>query len=234
MSMGSLLRESWNAWAVPWKLPVTDPGQRHLVDRIDGVAQGRARREIEGQRHRGELALMAHRQVADLVRVIVHEGRHRHLLPGDGRLDVELVERVRIGLQPGRDLQDHVVTVELREVLRHLPLSEGVVERLVDQRRLYAEARGLVAVDDQRQRRAAVLLVGSGVAQQWQLLHLLEKLRRPLVELLEAGVLEGVLILCASLSPAHADVLPRLHKQRAAADLRKLRAQPRNDLIGAR
>ena len=48
-----------------------------------------------------------------------------------------------------------MIAVELGEILRDLPLAERVVERVVDQLRLDAEARCLVAVDRQGQRGAA-------------------------------------------------------------------------------
>ena len=84
----------------------------------------------------------------------VREGRQRHLLAGGRRLDVDLVQRVEVALQLRQHLQDHVIAVELREILRDLALAEGVVQRVVDQLRLDAEARGRVAVDRQRQRGA--------------------------------------------------------------------------------
>ena len=54
---------------------------------------------------------------------------------------------VGIALQLRQDLHDDVVAGELREILRDLALAEGVVQRVVDQLRLDAVARGLVAVD---------------------------------------------------------------------------------------
>ena len=71
--------------------------------------------------------------------------------PADQRRgEIELVEQARIGLQRRVDLQDDVIGVELREILRHLTLADGVVDRRVDQRRLDAEACRPVAVDGQR------------------------------------------------------------------------------------
>ena len=58
-----------------------------------------------------------------------------------------------------------MIAVELREILRHLALAEGVVQRVVDQLRLDAVARGGVAVDLQFKRGAFGLLVGRDIAQ---------------------------------------------------------------------
>jgi hypothetical protein len=57
-----------------------------------------------------------------------------------------------------------VIAVQLREILRDLALAERVIQRVVDQLRLDAVARCVVAIDGQRQRRALGLLVGGDVA----------------------------------------------------------------------
>ena len=95
------------------------------------------------------------------------------------RADVDLLERGRVALKLRQHLLDHLISVHLGEILRHLPLAEGVVERIVDQLRLDAEARSHVAVDLERQRRAGVLLVGRDVAQFGQRFQFVEDLRRP-------------------------------------------------------
>ena len=53
----------------------------------------------------------------------------------------------------GQDFQDHEIGLELGEILRDLALAEGVVERIVDRLRRYAETRGLVAIDGDLQLR---------------------------------------------------------------------------------
>ena len=80
-----------------------------------------------------------------------------------------------------------MIAVELGEVLRHLPLPKRIIEGVVDQLRLDAKARRLVAVDGQCIGRAAGLLVGRDVAQLGKGLQLSENLRRPLVQLVEIG-----------------------------------------------
>ncbi len=120
-----------------------------LVDRVDRIAQRRARRQVERDRDRRELPLVADRQVGALAGVDLDESRERDLLAVERRGQVELVEQCRILLQRRRDLQHHVVAVELGEVLRHLPLPDGVVQRGVDGLRRDAEARCAIAVDGQ-------------------------------------------------------------------------------------
>ena len=124
----------------------------------------------------------------------------------------------------GQDLLDHVIGVDLGEILRDLPLAEGVVERVVDQLRLDAEARRHVAIDRQRQRRAGDLLVGGDVAQLRQAAELGEDLRRPGVELVEVGVLHRVLELRAREARADGDVLRHLQVEPRALDLGELAA----------
>jgi hypothetical protein len=79
-------------------------------------------------------------------------------------------------LHLGQDLQHHVIAVELGEKLGHLPLPERVVERVVDQLRLDAEARRPVAIDGQGQGGTAGLLVARNVAQLRQCLQFVEDL----------------------------------------------------------
>ena len=125
-----------------------------------------------------------------------------------------------------------MIAVELGEILRHLALAEGVVQRVVDQLRLDAVARCGVAIDLQFKRGAVGLLVGRDVAQLRQRLHLGQDLRRPLVQLGEIGVLQRELELGARRPAAEPDVLRRLHEQPGALDLLELRTQPGNDLLG--
>src|SRR5579862_1640511 len=176
---------------------------------------------------------MVDRQEGHVLGIEFDERRERDLLIGDRRLDVELVQRVRVRLQPGRDLENHVVGVQLREVLRHLALPEGVVERLVDDRRLNPEARGLVAVDRQRQHRAVGLLIGCDVLQLRQRLQLRQQFRRPLVQLVEIGILQRVLILRARCSAADIEILRGLEKKRRARHACELGAEPGDDLVRA-
>ena len=73
---------------------------------------------------------------------LVHltKGAERDRLTGARRIHIDIVESSRRALQLGQHLHHHVIAVELGEILRHLPLPERVVERIVDQLRLDAEA----------------------------------------------------------------------------------------------
>jgi hypothetical protein len=68
----------------------------------------------------------------------------------------------------------------------------------------------LVTVDGEGGGGAGHLLVGGEVAQHGHLAHFGQNLRRPLVELGEVGILQGVLVLRAGQTAADADVLAGL------------------------
>ena len=193
-------------------------GQAHVcgnaVDRIDRLAQRRAGRQVERQRHGGKLALVIDRQIGHMLGIVLGHCRQRDHLTREGRFQVQLVERCRIGLQRRRDFEYHVVAVGLREELRRLALAERIVQCLIDGLRLDAEARRLVAIDGERQHAAAGLLIRRHVAQHRELLQFGEQLRRPVVELVDVRVLQGVLVLRSGSSAAHVEILRGLHEQR--------------------
>ena len=139
-----------------------------------------------------------------------------------------LVERSSANaLQLRQHFQDHVIAVELREVLRDLALAERVVERVVDQLRLDAEARRLVAVDGQRQRRAAGLLVGRDAGELGQVFSLARDFGRPLIELARSASCSVYWNCVATEAPADVDVLRRLQEQRRALDLARASGRSR-------
>ena len=238
ISSGTVPSDCWNACAVPWKLELSVAGapSSTIAFCTASVACPSATpwREVEADGDGRELALVADRERPHRHAGPGRERRQRHLFAGQRRLDVELVQRVEAALQLGQDFQDHVIAVELGEILRDLALAEGVVQRVVDQLRLDAVARGGVAVDLELQRGAVGLLVGRDVAQFRQRLHLGQDLRRPVVQLVEIGVLQRELELRARRPAAEPDVLRRLHVESRALDLLELRAQARDDLLGAR
>ncbi|GCC48217.1 hypothetical protein chiPu_0032550, partial [Chiloscyllium punctatum] len=131
-----------------------------LLHRIGRLAERDTLRQVERNGDRRELTLMADRQRPHRRAGPLRKGRQRHLFAGQRRLDVDVVQRVDRALQLRQHLEDDVVAVELGEVLRHLALAERVIERVVDQLRLDAVARGGVAVDLQLDRGAVGLLVG--------------------------------------------------------------------------
>ena len=82
------------------------------------------------------------------------------------------------------------------------------------------------------QLQAGGLLVGVHVAQLGQLAQAVQHARRPGAQLVQVGVLQGVLVLRARAAPADAHVLHRLQEQRDAGDARQLGAQAGDDLVG--
>jgi hypothetical protein len=68
MRIGVLESDAPNAWALPWKLVCSERLADVLFDLLDG-AYGRADRgagqEVEGNRHRRELALVVHHEWRD-------------------------------------------------------------------------------------------------------------------------------------------------------------------------
>ena len=125
-----------------------------------------------------------------------------------------------------------MVAVELGEILRDLALAERIVERVVDQLRLDAVARGSVAIDLQLQRRALALLVGCDVAQLGQRLHLGQDLRRPFVQFVQVGILQCEFELGSRRPAAEPHVLGGLHEEAGALDLFELGTQAGDDLLG--
>ena len=156
---------------------------------------------------------------------------HRHLVAG-GRADEELLDGVRVGGEIRLHLQDDVVLPVLVEVGRHLPLAEGVVERVVDVLGEDAQPRGGVAVDLHVHLQAGDLEIGGDVLELGQLLQHLDHLGRPGAQLVHVGVLEGVLVLRPRRPTAGAEVLHRLEVGHDPRDLGELGAQAGDDLIG--
>jgi len=110
-----------------------------LFDRLYGLTEGDVRRQIEAQGYRGELPLMIDGQERGWRVCPFRERAQAHLVSGDRRLDVDPVERLLGILQFRQHFLDHVIAVQLGEVLRDLALAERVIQRIVDQLRLDPE-----------------------------------------------------------------------------------------------
>ena len=146
--------------------------------------------------------------------------------------NVDLRQRGRVFLELGLDAEDDLVLVGRGVHRRDLALAERAVQRLVDQRQRDPEARGGIAIDLDADIGRGDLLVRGDVLQFRQLLHRRLDDRRPMVQLVGIGVGQRVLILRAAEPAADADVLPRLHKEFGAFDLRHLRPQPADHVVG--
>ena len=101
--MGRELREAWNTWAVPWKLPWTVAGRFNsrggLLDQIGRLAQGSAGVQIEGNGDGGKLALMVDGEVGVGV-LNAGDGGQRHQFSGGG-FDEDFLQGIG-ALQVGR------------------------------------------------------------------------------------------------------------------------------------
>ena len=173
----------------------------NLVHRI---AERKARRQVERDRHRRQLA-----EVIDLERPDVG------LQPGD-RLERDRAARRSSGrsssdiaagslLELRRDPQDHLILIVRRVDLRDLPRAVGVVERVLDLVRGQAERRQLVAVHLDGDLRVLELQVAADVLEARHLPHLVFEHRRPPVQLGGVGVLQRELIERATAAAAEVD-----------------------------
>ena len=147
------------------------------LDVLDRVSERRARREVEGERDRGELALVVDGE-RGRARLVARERRERHER-ARARAHVDVAQGRRRLLELRAHLEHDAVLVEALVHRGDRPLPEGVVERLVDRLDRHAEARRRVAVHDHRRLQAAVLLVGVRVADLRDLRHLREQGLRP-------------------------------------------------------
>src|SRR6266571_1612800 len=125
MSSSSLASDARKASAAPWKL------------RRSAAERG-ARGEIEGDRRRGKLAEVIHREQR---RLFCDRGdRAQGHLRARGGSDVDVLQRVRAPAELRLHLEHHPVLIGLREDGGDQPLPEGVVERGVDRRGRDAQA----------------------------------------------------------------------------------------------
>jgi len=90
---------------------------------------------------------------------------------------------------------NHAIEIELRVRDGDLALAEGIVERLIDCLGRDAEARGRVAVERDAELQARSLLIGGHVFQLGQLAQSLDDFGRPLFQLVQICILDGVLVL---------------------------------------
>ena len=102
------------------------------------------------------------------------------------------------------DFQNHVVLVQLREDGRDLPLTEGVVQRLVDACGRMPSREALSRSMTKSALQSLVLLVGSYVAQLGEGLELLYQPGRPLGEFIRHRCLRwSTDIACGSRDPRY-------------------------------
>ena len=131
------------------------------IDRFDGLAKRRARRQVERKRHHRELPLVIQRK-RSRAGIKSRKRTQRNLLAAR-RAHIDVLQSGGILLELWVHLHHHVILIQLGEDGGDLALAEGVVERIVDVGREHAEARSGVAVDDQRRQQTEILLVARDV-----------------------------------------------------------------------
>src|SRR4029450_6742631 len=134
MSSGSLASEARNACAVPWKLPwmlAGSPSWR-VVASTAATASPRA---APGAKLKDRVTAgncpwrdTTRGAVVGYARIMVSSGTATGCAARAADVDVPKASRAAAEL--GLDLEDHSVLVQLREHRGHLPLAEGVVERV--------------------------------------------------------------------------------------------------------
>ena len=197
---------------------------------LHGLAQRRARREVERQRHRRELAGV----VDDQPRVALldaRDARERHLL-AVARGDVDLSQRLRPDLVARRGLEHHAILVRLRVDRRNQPLPERVVQRVVDGRDAHAEPARRIAIDGEEGLQPAILQVAGDVGQRRDLLQPIDQLRHPLAQAIRVRILEDELELRAADPILDRQVLHGLEVERDPGHLLQARPQALDDRRG--
>src|SRR5438132_1264658 len=133
----------------------------------------------------------------------------RHHAALGGR-EIDFLEALGALPEARLDFHHHVILVERAVHDRNLALAESVVERVVDELRGDAEARGGGPVDHQRRLLPLILLVAAQIDELRQRAEALRDPRPPRVELPDVVPLERVPVLRVPHPAARADVLRRL------------------------
>ena len=154
-STARLRSELWNALAAPWNWPLTRRAASSSATsrRAQHVAERRARRQAERDRHRRQLAVVVDGLRPDLSGV-ERVGAACRAAP-TGRccapvapLEVEQRQRASgSAWNSRRQLEQHLVFVDRRVNRRDPARAVGVVERVLDLVGGDAERRRLVAID---------------------------------------------------------------------------------------
>ncbi len=128
-------------------------------------------------------------------------------------LDVKAVQRCRVGLEVLSHFHHHVVLVQLGEDCGNLPLTECIVERVVDVGHRDAQARSGVAIDHQLGPQALILQVAGYVGNDLFLGQFLHHQPRVSGQFVLVRVLQRILELRAADAIFHRQILQRLQKE---------------------
>ena len=137
-----------------------------------------------------------------------------------------MVQLVGVELKLRLALENNVVLIHLRVHRVDLPLTEGVVQSVIDGRGRDAQSRGGDPVDHQRYRQPSRLLIGGNVFQFRQLLQPADETVGPVIQFIRIGIFQRVLVLRAAHPVVHGNVLHRLHEQLDSLNLIQLRLEP--------
>ncbi len=127
-----------------------------------------------------------------------------------GRLHIDALQRVDLGLPVGVHLEHDIILIGRRIDGRDPALAECAVQRVVDDLRRDAELGGAVAVNVEDDLEPAILQVGADIAQLRQCAEPREQYVEPVIELLPVLILQGELELALALAGADIEILDRL------------------------
>src|ERR1041385_3612272 len=116
---------------------------------------------------------------------------------------------------------------------RNLALAKGVVENVVDRCWRNSKTGSSIAIDDDSRLQALGLLARIHILQAAILFQLVEQEVGPVTQLIEIAGLQRILELGAAHAAADTDILHRNEKNVQPGNLRQLRTQAANNLIGA-
>src|ERR1700676_4427705 len=182
-----------------------------LIDHFGGGAERSTGRQVKRNRHDRKLPLVIDGQRRS-ARLKSRERAQRNLLPG-GRVHINVLQRRWILLELRVHFHHHVILVELGENRGDLPLSEGVVQRVIDVPGQNSQPRGGVPVDGQRRQQSVIQLIGGHIAQFRQRLQLVHEFGNPLRQFIGVHIFQRILKLGAGNPVFHGQVLYRLHEQ---------------------
>ena len=124
-----------------------------------------------------------------------------------------MVQFVGVELKLRLTLENNVVLIHLGIHRVNLPLTESVIESVVNGRRRDPKSRGRNPVNYQRHSQSPRLLIGGDIFQFRQLLQPADEAVGPVIQFIRVRIFERVLVLRAAHAIVHRNILHRLHEQ---------------------
>ena len=201
-----------------------------LVNLGGRISQGRARRQVERDGHRLQLADVVDRSRAGTA---LHRGkaadRHQHSATG---AHINAVQRKLVLLGFRREFHDHLVGVGGQVNGGHLAFAKRAVQGVANRLHAHAQRVGAIAVDLQLRLQTAHLRIAGHVPENRVRPHFFLQFGRPAAELVGAQALQDVLVLGFALASAELQVLHRAHEHIQAHYRTQLAPQTFNHLFG--